>query len=558
MHKIAGRQAALEASHSSIEQTVAERTAALRIEIAERRQADEAVKTSEQRFCQLAEAIPDVFWMTSPDMREVIYVSPAYEKIWGRTAESLRERPGEWIDAIVEEDRARVSETFRSTLQRERTVSMEYRIRRSDGEVRWIQDHGFSIYDESGRVYRTTGVARDITERKRMEERLLEACKLETVGRLAAGIAHDFNTILTTIIGHAEIIAQTLPAGSPGFQSATQIGKSAERAAQLTQQLLAFSRKQMLQPEMIDLNAAVKDADLMLRRFLGDAIEVRLAINARHPMVKADLGQIREMLVQLASNAQDAMPRGGMLTLETADVTLDENYATTHADVVAGEYVMIAITDTGAGIAAAVKPRVFEPFFTTKPQGEGTGLGLSMCYGIARQAGGHISVYSEVGCGTSFKVFLPRATDAPADPATPLPAGDVGPSRGTETILLVEDDEALRDLAGIVLKKLGYEVHPAANGVEAAAVAGRLNHIDLLLTDVVMPKMNGKELAAALRLSQPLVKVLYTSAYTADAVVHHGILDAGVDFLHKPYTPAALSRKTRETLDAASQLGINS
>jgi CheY-like chemotaxis protein len=256
------------------------------------------------------------------------------------------------------------------------------------------------------------------------------------------------------------------------------------------------------------------------------------------------------MLVQLALNAQDAMPRGGKLTLETGDITLDENYASTRTDVVAGEYVMIAISDTGAGIADEIKPRLFEPFFTTKPQGEGTGLGLSMCYGIAKQVGGHISVYSELGRGTTFKVYLPRTERKETEQAPAPPRPEVTPSRGTETILLVEDDAALRDLAGIVLEKQGYRVLTATNGLEAAEIAERHSaEIDLLLTDVVMPQMGGKELADRLQPLHPRMKILFTSAYTEDAIVHHGILDPGIDFLRKPYTPTALSRQARATLD---------
>ncbi len=391
-------------------------------------------------------------------------------------------------------------------------------------------------------------IMRDITDRKLMEKKLLEAVKLETVGRLAGGIAHDFNTILTAIIGHAELIREAVPAGGQEYQSAVQIGRSAVRAAQLTQQLLAFGRKQMIQPELLDMNAIVATEELILRRLLGDGFEIRVALNAKHPHTKADPAQIKEMLVQLALNAQDAMPRGGRLTLETGDVTLDQNYASTHVDVVAGEYVMIAVTDTGMGLSEEVKLRLFDPFFTTKPQGEGSGMGLSMCYGIAKQIGGHISVYSELGSGTTFKIFLPRASAADNSLAG-RPQVDAPSARGTESILLVEDDTELRDLAGIVLGKLGYKVHLAANGHDAVDVAGRLANVDLLLTDVVMPKMSGKELANQLKVSRPRMKVLFTSAYTEEAIVHHGILDSGIDFLHKPYTPSALARKAREALN---------
>ena len=453
------------------------------------------------------------------------------------------------MEAVLPEDRA----TMLGGMERKRqgeSVAMEFRIERPNGEVRWISSRGFPVFDPGGQLQRIVGLAADITERKRVESKMLEAGKVETVGRLAGGIAHDFNTILTAIIGHAELIGEAVPKGGPEFQSADQIGKSAARAAQLTHQLLAFSRKQMLQPKVLDLNATVTDAELIVRRLLGDSIEVRVAINAKHPWAKADAAQIQQMLVQMASNAQDAMPRGGRLTLETGDVTLDENYTSSHADVVAGEYVMIAVSDNGNGIADELKPRLFEPFFTTKPQGEGTGLGLSMCHGIAKQTGGHISVYSEIGRGTTFKVYLPRTEMKQKEPAPAASLPDATRSRGTETILLVEDDAALRDLAGIVLEKQGYNVLPATNGVEAAEIAEReAASIDLLLTDVVMPQMGGKELADRLQLLHPGMKVLFTSAYTQDAIIHHGILDPGIDFLRKPYTPTALSQHARAALD---------
>ncbi|HEV7403101.1 MAG TPA: ATP-binding protein [Chthoniobacteraceae bacterium] len=549
----------LRRAHDELEGRVAERTvelaganALLQQEATQHQLAVEATKLSEQRFRQIAETIQDVFWVVSPDLHEIHYISPAYEKIWGRSTGSLYQRPLDWVESIVEEDRSRVFEAFSTIAERKATVNVEYRILRPDGEVRWIHDCGFPVLDESGALARTVGMARDVTERKRMEARLLEGSKMQTVGQLAGGIAHDFNTILTTIIGHADLLQQAVPRGGPLAHSAEQIGQSAGRAATLTQQLLAFSRRQMLQPELLDVNAVVRGIETMLRRLLGEAVDVHTAINALHPRVRADLGQIEQVLVSLAMNARDAMPGGGKLTLETADVTLDEAYAASHSEVGAGEYSMIAVTDTGDGIPDEVQPHLFEPFFTTKRQGEGTGLGLAMCYGIVKQSGGHLSVYSELGSGTTFKVYLPRVEAAgPAPgPAPTVAAPTPARSPGTETILLVEDDADLRDLTGIVLARLGYQVHSAAHGAEALKIAERLGHIDLLLTDVVMPQMGGKDLAARLVSNHPSLKVLFTSAYTEDAIVHHGILEPGISFLRKPYTPAALSTKTRQTLEA--------
>jgi two-component system cell cycle sensor histidine kinase/response regulator CckA len=478
----------------------------------------------------------------------IVFVNPAYTKMTGYTAEEIIGETPRILQG-PRTDKA-VMKRLRQNLERGESFAGETINYRKDGKEFNLEWQIAPIRDSSGKTTHFVAIQRDITERKRLESQLFQAQKLETVGRLAGGIAHEFNTILTTVIGHAEMIGQGVSSGSPEFQSADQIGKSAGRAAQLTQQLLAFSRKQMLQPEILDLNAAVAHAELMLRPLLGDRIELRVATQARHPWAKADAGQIQQMLVQLAANAQDAMPHGGKLTLETADVTLDESYVSSRPGVAAGEYVMLAIADTGAGISDEVKPRLFEPFFTTKPLGEGTGLGLSMCYGIVKQLGGDISVHSEPGRGSIFKVYLPRVSAIPSEPAAaPEPIRKEMTWRGSETILLVEDDAGLRDLAALVLGKLGYTVHAAANGCEAMSIAGHTTGIDLLLTDAVMPQMSGKELADQLRLLQPCVKVLFTSAYTEEAIVHHGILDPGADYLHKPYTPLLLSRKTRGALD---------
>jgi PAS domain S-box-containing protein len=527
---------ALHRANARLESRVRERTKELELEVIERR------RTEEER---------DRFFTASMDMLCICgldgffrRVNPAFEKILGWTAEELLAKP---FDAIIHpDDRAAVIEEMQHLASGAPTSNFEIRFLCKDGAYR-LTSWSAAAADQAGLFY---PCGRDITMRKRMEAKLLEAGKLETVGRLAGGIAHDFNTILTAIIGHAELIGQAVPKGGPEFHSAEQIGKSAARAALLTQQLLAFSRKQMLLPKVLDLNATVSEAELMLRRLLGDGVEVRVAINAKRPWAKADPGQIQQVLVQLALNAQDAMPRGGRLTLETGDITLDETYAAARSDVVAGDFVMIAISDTGDGIADEVKPHLFEPFFTTKKQGEGTGLGLAMCYGIAKQIGGHISVYSELGRGTTFKLLLPCVSaSASGQAAESAPIVKAAPARGTESILLVEDDDGLRDLAGIVLKKLGYTVYSAASGIEAMSLAENHAEIALLLTDVVMPQMSGKELADRLCPSHPSMQVLFTSAYTEDAITHHGILDPGIDFLHKPYTPALLSRKIREALD---------
>jgi len=385
-------------------------------------------------------------------------------------------------------------------------------------------------------------------ERKRVGEMLFQSQKMEMVGKLAGGIAHEFNSIMTAIIGQSELLLDDLEPGSRFRGNAQAIRQAADRAAGLTRQLLAYGRKQILQPAILDLNSLVKNMEVMLRQLVGGDVDVRIAPAAGLEAVKADAGQIEHVIMNIVMNAADAMPNGGKLTLETANILLDEEYARRVPDLKAGEYVMLAIADTGAGMSDEIKARLFDPFFTTKGVGKGTGLGLATCHGIIKQSGGHISVYSEAGRGTTFKVFLPRVAATPPGAAS-APLVKEALRRGTETVLLVEDDASLRDLAAVVLERLGYTVHVAANGREAMNIARRAAELDLLLTDVVMPEMSGKELADQLRSLQPAVKVLFTSAYTEEAIVHHGILDPGIEFLHKPYTPALLSRKAREALD---------
>jgi len=403
--------------------------------------------------------------------------------------------------------------------------------------------------DEAGKVIGVLGIGRDIADRKRLEARFFESQKLETVGKLAGGIAHEFNSILTAIIGQSELLLEDLAAGSPLAKHASEIRKAATRAAALTRQLLAYGRKQMLQPEALDLNRILAGMDSMLRHLMpGDAVDVRIVPTVGLRLVKADVGQIEQVIINLAMNAHDAMPNGGKLTLETANVSFDQDSVDRHPDLKPGDYVMLAISDTGRGMSETVKKLVFEPFFTTKDVGLGTGLGLSTCYGIVKQSGGHISVYSEPGRGTTFKIYLPQVEEPAKMSVQRLDAPEL--PRGTETVLLVEDDPALREMAGTLLRRLGYTVFAAANGIEALSLCheretGRIN---LLFTDVVMPHMSGKELAARMRALYPDTRILFTSAYTESAIVHQGALDQGVALLQKPYSPSALAQKLREVL----------
>jgi signal transduction histidine kinase/ActR/RegA family two-component response regulator len=389
----------------------------------------------------------------------------------------------------------------------------------------------------------------DVTERKRLQSHLVQSQKMETIGKLAGGIAHEFNSIMTAIIGQSELLLGDLPLGSPLSRNASEIREAAERAAILTRQLLAYGRKQILRPEVLDLNAFLTGMEGTLRHLMGRQRDVRVVPGLRLMPVKADAGQIEQVIMNMAMNAADAMPNGGKLTLETANVTLDEAYTQAYPDLQAGEYVMLAITDTGDGMTEVVKARAFEPFFSTKRVGQGTGLGLSTCYGIVKQSGGHIAVYSEPARGTTFKIYLPRVgqeAQAPLRRASPrdLPSG-------TESILLVEDDPALREMAATLLGRLGYTMLSAANGVEALSLLKQrgAGHIDLLFTDIVMPHMSGQELAGRVRALYPYTRVLFTSAYTEHAFVHQGVLAQGVAVLQKPFTPSALAAALREVLD---------
>jgi two-component system cell cycle sensor histidine kinase/response regulator CckA len=773
------------------------------IDITSRKEVTEALRSSEKKFHHLADNINDVFWITSPDFQVIHYISPAYEVIWGRSAESLHSHPHQWVEAILPEERETVFAAFATLMSDAPTVSVEYRIARPDGSVRWIHDRGFQVRNAAGNLIRLSGIATDITERKRAEEALRESeerfagafehapigvaltspkgrwlkvnralCKLvgyteaelldrsfqdishpddltaslegvrqliageirsfqsekryihagghlvtvlvnvslvrdaqeqpryfiaqvqditgrkrteealrllssavkqskesimiteaeldlpgpkiifvnpaftqmtgytaaevlggtprmlqgpstdravldrlrrnleqgdafagetinyrkdgaefvlewqiaplrnagsaithfvaiqrditarkrleaqlvqsqkmETVGKLAGGVAHEFNSILTAILGQSELLLQDLPAGSPLGEKVTSIHDAAGRAAILTRQLLAYGRKQTLQPETLNLNTILHGLTGTLRHLVGHDFDIRKVPTTDLRMVKADAGQITQVIMNMVINARDAMPGGGKLTLETANVSLDKASVERYPELKPGDYVLLAISDTGTGMSAAVQSRVFEPFFSTKGVGEGTGLGLSTCYGIIKQSGGHITVYSEPGVGTTFKIYLPQAAGTPSTSLQLTTAP--GMPHGTETILLVEDDPALREMASGLLQRLGYTVLTAANGIEALGLreAHQPGHIDLLFTDVVMPHMNGRELADQVQALSPQTRILFTSAYTANAIVHQGVLNPGVALLQKPFTPAALAQKLREVLD---------
>jgi PAS domain S-box-containing protein len=384
---------------------------------------------------------------------------------------------------------------------------------------------------------------------KKTQEQFLQAQKMEAVGRLAGGVAHDFNNLLTIINGYGDLLLGRAREGSIERSQLEEIRKAGDRAAALTRQLLAFSRKQVVMPTVLDLNLTVEGMERMLERLIGEDVEFVENLSESLGRVRADAGQIEQVIMNLAVNARDAMPKGGKLAIETANVELDETYARSHAYVTPGKYVMLAISDTGCGMDAETQSHIFEPFFTTKGQGKGTGLGLSTAYGIVKQSGGHIAVYSEVGRGTTFKIYLKRVDEPVAETAKEEVAVSVS---GTETILLVEDEPGVRALAEITLRGNGYKLLVAGEYIEALALARQhAGSIHLLLTDVIMPGLNGRELADLLHALRPQMRVLFISGYTADAIAQHGILDEDVAFLPKPFTPRDLLRKVRETLDGA-------
>jgi PAS domain S-box-containing protein len=433
-----------------------------------------------------------------------------------------------------------------------------------DGAIRHVKDEVFwrkdgtsfpveytatPVEDENGHPAGTVVVFTDVTDRKRLEARMFQSQKMETVGKLAGGVAHEFNSILTAIIGQSELMLGDLPPEDPLVKNAREIRQASERAAILTRQLLAYGRKQILQPEVLDLNLVLTDMVSTLQHLMGREVDVRIVPAVGLEAVKIDPGQMEQVIVNIAMNAADAMPNGGKFTLETANVTLDEEYVRSFPGLKPGGYVMLALTDTGTGMTDEVKTRVFEPFFSTKAVGQGTGLGLATCYGIIKQSDGHINVYSEIARGTTFKIYLPQV-EQPAKTALPrLSSPDL--PRGTETILLAEDDPSLCEMSATLLRRLGYTVLTAVNGVEALALKNQrdIGHIDLLFTDIVMPHMSGKELSDRIRAIYPHTKILFTSAYTESAIAHQGMLKEGVTLLQKPFTPSALANKVREVLD---------
>ena len=516
-------------------------------DITTHKQAEEALRESEQRFRLMAETIQDVFWMATPDIGNMVYVSPAYEQVWGRTRQELYQSPQSFMDAVHPEDRERVKSEIAAARAQGIPWSHEYRIIKPDGAVRWIQDRGFPVRDDQGRVILFTGVATDVTERKALEAQLLQAQKMEAVGRLAGGVAHDFNNLLMAITGYGELMRAKVLKDDPLYGYLENILKAGDRAAALTQQLLTFSRQKIVHPQVVDLNRVVLDLEPMLRRLIGEDLDLEVVTDRRLGAVKADPGQLGQIIMNLVVNARDAMPQGGRLTLKTAPVNFTVGCHNRFGLTPPGAYVRLEVQDTGVGMDEATQAHVFEPFFTTKEPGKGTGLGLSTVYGIVKQSGGYLDLASEPGAGSTFTIYLPRLEAIVAPPKAKIPI--TASFRGEETVLLVEDEEVLRGLLAKFLRLYGYTVLEARHGGEALLICERHpGPIHLMVTDVVMPQMSGRELADRLTPLRPEMKVLYMSGYTEDALVQHGVADLSVAFLQKPFRPIELARQVHAVL----------
>ncbi|MCM2270812.1 MAG: response regulator, partial [Thermoanaerobaculia bacterium] len=475
-----------------------------------------------------------------------LYVNDALVKQSRRRRDELLGRT--MMEAYPGIEKAPFFGALRECMRRRRPQTLENEFEFPDGSVGWFELH-FEPVPEGVLVLSIDISARyrAESERARLEAQFRQAQKMEAVGRLAGGVAHDFNNLLSVILGYAEVAMARDGLDDATRADVAEIRRAGESAAALTRQLLAFSRQQVLSPVVLDLNAVVAPLEPMLARLLGEDVVVRLRLAPALGRVEADAHQIEQVVMNLAVNSRDAMPDGGHLTIETADVELDAAYAEQHVGVEPGHYVMLAISDDGHGMDAATRERLFEPFFTTKEAGKGTGLGLATVYGIVKQSGGHIWIYSESGQGTTFRIYLPRTDGAaPAVVARPPAA----PRGGDETVLVVEDQEALRQLLGRLLSAAGYRVLTASNGAEALALsAAHAGAVDLVLTDVVMPEMGGLELMARLRERHPELRVLFMSGYTEETVARHGVLDPARNFLGKPFTAAELARRVRTLLD---------
>lgn len=556
-HAVERLNEALRKAHVDLERRIAERTLDLqhanddlRREVTERQRAETALRASEARFRHLTDNLNQAVWFLQVKPYQILYLSPAFERIWGLSPERCYEDAAVWRMQDHPDDRTMVSDALNAAIAGKtgREFELTYRIIRPDGPVRWIHDRCVVHRNDAGEIDRLSGISEDITESRRMEDQLRQAQKMEAVGRLAGGVAHDFNNVMTVILGYSAVLLQEVAPDSAAHRYVREIHQAGERCASLTGQLLAFSRKQLLHPVALDLHAVIRNLMAMLTSLIGEQISISLRLDPTPRWVKADPVQLDQVLLNLALNARDAMPQGGALIIETDLAPPTDLAGGDHPAVEERPYVRLRVHDTGTGMDPDTKARIFDPFFTTKPRGRGTGLGLATVYGIVHQSGGYIKVDSVPERGTTMTIYLPEVAPVLSVPvpSSPEPAD---PRTGSDIILLVEDEPSVRDLTQHILRMNGYTVIEAEDGFHAVDLVRRhQTHIDLLITDMVMPGINGKELAMRLRGSFGPLPVLYVSGYTDKFPLTGEEGQSHSAFLQKPFSPEELIRKVREVL----------
>jgi PAS domain S-box-containing protein len=544
-----GTEFPMELSLAAIQEGKQWQAVAIVRDVTARYEAGKRIQEANYRYNLIAQQSRTIVWEVDAEGLYT-YVSPASEVVWGYLPEELA-GTRHFYDIHPEEGREAFRAAALETFARQGEFrNLENQVQTRDGRTVWVSTSGIPILDDEGKLLGYRGCDIDITERMQAEARLMQAQKMESVGRLAGGVAHDFNNLLTVINGYSQLLLERLSEGDPMRDNVSEIHKAGKRAAGLTQQLLAFSRKQVLQPRLLDLNRVVAEMRPMLARLVGEDVELSVELHPEATMVCADPHQLEQALMNLLVNSRDAMPQGGKLSIETSVVAPGASHVQSVPGPDAGCYVMLAVSDTGVGMNEETRQHIFEPFFTTKEVGKGTGLGLSMIQGIVAQSGGYIEVDSAPGCGTTFKIYLPKVTEVPGGTEEPAAVPAIG---GKETVLVVEDQPDVRKYAAVALGAYGYRVIQAGNAGEALAYCERgFERIDLVLTDMVMPHLSGRELADLLAKRWPGIKVLFMSGYTGDAIMRQGVLEAGAEFIQKPFTPEQLATKVRGVLAASS------